>query len=147
MNVYADTALLRSIIERRHKVKFWGSPHMITPRLITEVFGDGKKLISIEPTDWRPNYYVVRVDSSWSTSNWEHDDEKVEPREWLDKVLDAIGDQFGDCYYDDWAANKPFPVLSSGSGVSWGEMGDDVAEEIRKRMRAHDQLTYYRREA
>lgn len=56
---------LRTRIEVEETARLWGQKHTITPRLVGQIWGDGKKLIGIQPLNTRPNYYVVCGDSNW----------------------------------------------------------------------------------
>ena len=38
-----DTESLRAAIEVEHNVHFWGYDYKVTPRLVDQVFGDGKR--------------------------------------------------------------------------------------------------------
>lgn len=119
-DVLADTARLRAIVERRHKTTFWGRTYFVTPRLVNRIYGDGKKLVGIVPLNTRPNYYVVRVDSTWSPSNW---DTGPTLGEHTDEMLWDIEEQFGRAWYDDdppqRKRGRPFPALNDEVGISW----------------------------
>jgi hypothetical protein len=84
----------------------------------------------VEPMNTRPNYYVIRVDSSWS---------KDQMGEHIDDVLSALEEEFGPAYTDaedpdDFDGDDPddaepeerervhhdFPALNDEVGVSWG---------------------------
>ena len=43
-------------LTRKRLVRFWGRRYFVTPALVAEKLGDGKKLIRFEPMDTRPNY-------------------------------------------------------------------------------------------
>jgi hypothetical protein len=140
------TETLRRRVERRQKAYLWGQPHMITPRLVDEVFGDGRVLLKLWPIMYRPSYYVVRIDSKWDLSNY--GDENL-LADHLDEVYEAIEAQFGYiesrraeliedgvdparadlAYYPELG----FPVLDDG-GSCWDEM-DWPAEPRRRRRR------------
>jgi len=116
---------LRQLIEVEYVCKFWGDDYTITPRLVDRVFGDGKQLIQLEPLNTRPNYYIVRIDSSWNIDNDDDTDLFIDH---LDEIYNAIEEQFGakcqhtdpdDCGCDE---DQGFPVLSADSGVGWDEM-------------------------
>ena len=49
---------------KSHKVGLWGSSYNVTPTLVHTVFGDGGQLISFEPTNSRPWYYILLAPSS-----------------------------------------------------------------------------------
>src|ERR1700722_6636073 len=83
---------LRRLIERRQKAYLWGQPNWITPRLVSEVFGDGKQLIGIAPINYRPNYFVVRIDSTWIINNHARDCELLIDN--IDEIYDAIEEEY-----------------------------------------------------
>ena len=136
-----DFTTLRILLECRHRVKFWGAHYFIKPRLISRMFGDGKKLFIIQPLDTRPNYYYIRVDSTWGTSNWNHDDGIKEPAEWLEDVLQAIDEDFGNTA-DGGMENCGFPVQSDGSGHCWEEC--DWPKQIADADRRIELMRYFR---
>lgn len=113
---------LRKLIERERIVRFWGGDYRITPRFVEEPLGDGGQLIWLEPMDTRPNYYVLRVDSSWDLDDFS---------DHLESVYEAIENEYGpdDFDEDDDGGERGWPRLSTGSGVSWGDYdlkGEDV---------------------
>lgn len=61
----ANTALLRADVESVTKGHLWGDEIEIAPKLVSEIFGDGQKLLCISPMLYRPWYVVVRIDSGW----------------------------------------------------------------------------------
>lgn len=58
-------ARVKAAIEVEEEVRFWGSAYRITPLVVPAVFGDGRALFHITPLLTRPNFFVVRGDSSW----------------------------------------------------------------------------------
>jgi len=111
-----DTARLRTLVEQPEQVTFWGAEYTITPRLIGRSFGDGKRMICIQPLATRPNYFVVRVSSE---AGWDVRDE-------LDDIMDAAEDEygtFGDEEYQETNGDESrgFPVCDWGVGCTWGE--------------------------
>jgi len=113
------TDILRPLIEKRRKVYHWGQPHMVTPRLVTTVFGDGKQLIGLAPMMYRPHYFVVRIDSSWNISNYAHDCELLIDH--MDEIYDAIEDEF---YEWPWARKYG---LRCGRACEDNHYGDNCA--------------------
>jgi hypothetical protein len=120
---------LRAIVERRQCVFFWGRRHYITPRLCNTVFGDGASLVYWATLDHRPNYYVVRVDSSWRIEA--NDDEGADDiREHIEEIEDALVAQFS-YNTDDDTPDRPisrryprgFPCIPREmSGCHWGRI-------------------------
>lgn len=113
--VRPSTEWLRKRIERRHKVTFWGVDYFVTPLLVNDVFGDGQALLWIEPLNTRPNYYVVRIDSSWVGDTL---------RDHFSEIYESIEDQygFGDSEDDGGIEqqSQPWPAFDDSVGVSWG---------------------------
>lgn len=80
--------------------------------------------------DTRPDYYILRVDSSWSTRN--SDPNPV--CDHLNEIYDAIENQFGR-HDDEYESEKngrtyvkhwPFPALNIGTGCcQWGGFNDE----------------------
>ena len=131
-----DIGTLKSIFERPFLGTLWteGDSGMLTPYVCHCSFGDGLKLIKIFTINQRPNYHVVRVDSSWSTSNWDDGDTVGEH---IDDVLQAIEEECGparpycencetndcDCEWPDgYSADAAFPALDDENGCSWAEV-------------------------
>ncbi len=118
-----NTNQLRRLIENRQAVHHWGRPHIVTPRLVSHVWGDGRKLLALYPMMMRPNHFVVRLDSSWSTSNWDRD-AKVGPHEWLDGfrgtpgVYDVIEDEFVE-----WPWARMY-------GLRWADRGEERSSRV-----------------
>lgn len=115
-------------LKRTHERLLWGRPHTVSPRVLDEVFGDGGALVIITPTNQRPRYYVVAVDSAWVA------DLDGEFREHVDGILTAIEEEFGEvtecsdlCPDDcDGAGaahrDREWPAADFSIGVSWGEL-------------------------
>jgi hypothetical protein len=106
------TKELRALVEVAETVEFWGQKHTITPRFIEKIFGDGKQLLIVQPMNTRPNYFVVRVDSS----------PELDVFDILDDIVDSAEDEYG--YYDDEELTddeKVFPIVDWTVGCSWSE--------------------------
>lgn len=58
---------------RHRNVRFWGQEYRIKPYLISSIDGDGLQIVYVEPITTRPNYYVLRIDSSHDISSDEFD--------------------------------------------------------------------------
>lgn len=121
---------LRALIERRTGIVHWGKQNFVVPRLVSRVFGDGRKLIALFPIMFRPNHFVVRIDSAWSLSNHANEDEHP-PSEWLDQLYEEIEAEF---LFWPWA--RAYGLLESrdlgeersartdfSAGSSWSELG------------------------
>ena len=117
---------LRAAIETPETVSFWGAKHTITPRLVAEALGDGRKLIWFETMDHRPNYYVLRVDSTWALDSDDNAADYIV--EHYEEIVGAIIDEYGgmcadsDCDGEDCChCHRGFPEYCGSSGTSWGE--------------------------
>jgi len=108
----------RARIEQPHGRRMYGQWYEVHPRLVSEKFGDGRKLIGLAPIMTRPQYYVVRIDSRWTIDN-----RKPGPclYDHLDEIYEAIEDEYGYAFEDDEEAGEapPWPALRPG-GSSWG---------------------------
>ena len=120
------TTKLRNLIERPQEAILWGQKYTITPRLVSEVFGDGKRLICFSSTNHRPNYYVVLGCSTWAMDNSDDDDPNaIDTADWTEWVQESIEGEFGVCEEDD----DYFPMASFDSGIAWEEM--DAVELVK----------------
>lgn len=116
-----ETCKLRAAVERPDKRYLWGQLYIVTPRLVSHVFGDGKKLVIITPLDGRPNFIVARVDSSTrdvydeppGNSHWHCD-------YLLDAIMLAHEDEFGLHDRDDEGC-QGWPLVDWGMGCTFGE--------------------------
>lgn len=48
---------------KRHEESLWGKKSETTPTVVHTTFGDGCSVITLEPTNDRPAYYVILADS------------------------------------------------------------------------------------
>ena len=106
-----NTRQLRVLIERRTLEYLWGQRHWVVPRLVSEVFGDGRKLIRLYPIMYRPYHFVVRIDSGWSLNNWDNGELLIDH---LDDIEISIEEEF-----IDWPWARQY-------GLKWSD--DDEAE-------------------
>lgn len=134
--------MLKEVIEKPFLGTLWteGDRGMLTPHVCECSFGDGLHLLTIATINQRPNYHVVRVDSSWPQGRYgwtyyrdctigEHIDEilsAIEEEcgpagELLDQPCDECGDTSCRCseHYD---AQSAFPALDDRDGCSWSEI-------------------------
>ena len=113
----------RATIGKPRKVTLWGREYTVTPELIEEELGDGKALLWVEPMNSRPDYYILKVDSSWF-ENGEPRDGAIEDNE--SEIFRVIEDQCLDAdetyegLNDDSDEPLPWPALSTSSGWTWG---------------------------
>jgi hypothetical protein len=124
-----DEHVLREVVEYERTVHWWGFDYRITPRLVSTKLGDGLGLIHFTPLNTRPNYYMVRVDSSLVDDG--HDgDVGLNSDHFYDDVLpdiyEAIEEDFGradwPCEEDENAEPDPFPALNDDVGSCWGRI-------------------------
>lgn len=121
-------AAIREAIERPRMVRFWGVDQLCSPKVVDHVWGDGQKLAYLMPLNTRPNYYVLQMDSKWTSDDmWESGESGDEL---LEEALSEIGCQFGEIT-DEWAQELPdddpelgWPVLRCDCGSEWGEYDD-----------------------
>lgn len=141
--VRVDGLTLSEFLERETKpqnVRFWGSDYTVTPALVTEVHGDGSQIVYLEPLFTRPNYYILRIDSSIDL----RDDESLseadkqnygavyelllqmieEEYDSLDRYDEGEDGLYFDPYDDEVEPFEyEFPMLNWGGG-SWGQMAN-----------------------
>lgn len=121
---------LKERLEKPYMTTFWGARRKVKPVLINRVLGDGNKFLSFTPINTRPQYYLIRVDSSWATSNF---DGPVPVGSKIDEIYDAIEEQCGRRYEDKYESPtgrpryNPWPALDE-HGCSWAD-----AEDLLKR--------------
>lgn len=132
LRLAAEILKMKKKIERRTVGSLWGQKRIFTPRVLGTVFGDGGKILYLSSINVRPAYWVVRIDSKWSTSNWEKNEGLMLPCDWLEDVYQAIEHQFGTGEKEDGSlyARARFPeACGLGDGTSWSEADP---EEIHK---------------
>jgi hypothetical protein len=124
-------ARLKAAIEVSETVGFWGQAHTIHPRLCSKVFGDGRALLALYALNSRPNYYAIRIDSSWKVEDYRAPDDAPDLRDHLDDIYQALEDDFGSVA---WADDEDviadgrsgdyldWPTFDGDSGTSWGRM-------------------------
>jgi len=100
------------------------------PRLVTRIFGDGRRLLALYPIMHRPNHFVVRMDSSIDIT---HADD------WLEEIYEEIEEEFHEwpwarAYGLRWHADESAENdsrLSWNDGSSWSEMRWPRLKRIR----------------
>lgn len=106
-------------------VTLWGQKYYNhTPTLIDAIHGDGQCLMYIVPLATRPDYYILRVDSSVSQMIKDDDDEIIDLVE--SELCRIIRGEHGSHDEDDDVNEvdviKPFPALNYSCGCGWGEV-------------------------
>lgn len=117
-------------LERRQAAYLWGQKSFIKPVFIAQPLGNGDLLLALTPLNTRPNYYLIRIDSTWLT-----EDDKETIYDHLDEIEDAVEDQVGSRDYEDDDGNEclaEWPALNLNAGVSWCN-SNDLLEEFRRR--------------
>ena len=114
-----------------YKVVFWGDEYEITPVLVAEFSGDGRQFVGVEPINTRPNWYLVRIDSSIDvgSDDFDYDEMLLQP---IENEFGNVDDyeceiRNGKCLYrhvyeteEEWQENiTDWPVLSWGGGQWW----------------------------
>lgn len=106
-------------------VTHWGQNHYNhVPVLIDNVHGDGQCLICIVPLATRPDYYIIRVDSSVKQMIDDDDDEitaLIETK--LCRMIRAEHGSYDD--HEDYYEKdimEPFPALNNSCGYGWEEI-------------------------
>ena len=117
-----DEDALRTLVERPHTRRLWTVPREVSPKLVSATFGRGDRLIGLGPITQRPQYFVVRIDSSWRL---EAEDDEPSIRDHIDDIKDAIEDQFGMHVLDDEEiedgedVRAEWPTPDFGIGCEW----------------------------
>ncbi len=133
--------MLKEAIEVPFEGFLWGqSRGMMAPYVCEHVFGDGLYLLTVSTINQRPNYHIVRCDSSWrEPRGWRdfrpnpdheiHDeiddiltaieDECGKVGDVLDEPCPDCGDEFCRCNVD---SAEQFPALDEETGCSWGDI-------------------------
>lgn len=134
--------MLKAAIEVPFLGSLWteGDSGMMTPHVCKASFGDGMYLLTISTIHQRPNYWVMRVDSSWREArHGYHWFRESSVGDHIDDVLAAIEEECGragECLEDpcdncddttckcsdDYSADKAFPELDDRYGCSWGHI-------------------------
>lgn len=126
-------------ITKRRKVHFWGFDYFVSPVFIGSVLGDGNTLLGFQPLNTRPNYYLIRVDSGWSTDSYSPAPEDGEGTNegWtivdhIDDIYDAIEDEVGPCLDEETGKKYPWPSLDYECGSSWWDATDMLTRTSRR---------------
>ena len=71
---------IKEAIKEETKIKtvsLWGDEITFKPLIISEILGDGKQLIQIGAIDFRPLYYLVRIDSNTDLGSDTFDSDEI----------------------------------------------------------------------
>ena len=138
--------LINSEIET-HETMFWGKNITITPALVDEVHGDGLQIVYLSSIYTRPNYYILKIDSSIILGDDKSlsDEDQSEYGTVWEMLLRMIEDQYDnierykenkdglyvDCNEDVEPFEYCFPMLNWGGG-SWGRIANFKTGETRE---------------
>jgi hypothetical protein len=109
---------------KEHDASLWGQKHKTTPTLVNTVFGDGGSLISLDPTNSRPDFYIMLAPSS--IKSFEDALDFVMHNEEL--IYEPIELEFGNVDDDDYDPDREddpsdelgYLALNIGSGYTAG---------------------------
>ena len=107
----------------------WGSKYKVTPTLVDTVFGDGGSLITLDPTNSRPWFYIMLAPSSIKC--WRDALDFISENEEL--IYEPIELEFGnvdDDDYDETEHGDGEMALSIGSGYTAGHYDNFTNTEI-----------------
>ena len=110
-------------LEKPFWTRFWGQRCLSRPAFCPTILGDGYQLIALTPLATRPNYYLIRVHSSWSLDSG---DENC-LAEHLDDVYDALEEYFGPVEYEGdhgETCEADWPAFDFGCGQCWSSAMD-----------------------
>ncbi len=104
---------------KEHKTTLWGQACKTTPTLVDTVFGDGGSLITLEPANSRPDYYIMLAPSSIKC--WRGALDFISENEEL--IYEPIEIEFGNVDDEDYDEDEDVGgtlALSIGSGYTAG---------------------------
>lgn len=104
---------------KEHKTTLWGQACKTTPTLVGTVFGDGGSLITLEPTNSRPDYYLMLAPSSIKC--WREALNFISENEEL--IYEPIEIEFGNVDDEDYDEDEDVGgtlALNIGSGYTAG---------------------------
>lgn len=122
------------------KGSLWGTEYDVVPYLIEAIHGDGKRWIWYEYLEDRPNFYVVRVDSSCNlgTDDVDNDDDYAVV-DWIDEQIRDEGmcflseeqyEEYSENGYIEDGADFPVPPLEMPCGSAWGKYTPDEEDLV-----------------
>lgn len=130
-------ARLVKAVERRERAYLWTPADTITfiPKVLSKVYGDGRRLFALATINQRPAYWVIRVDSRCDSEAF---------GELTDDILTELEEEFGngrcsysgsnlflskrerkancDCEECRERAVAKWPMVDGDGGCSWGRM-------------------------
>ena len=104
---------------KKHTASLWGQKSETTPTIVHTVFGDGGSVVTFEPTNDRPAYYVMLADSSFTC----FEDFLDFMRENEELVLQAIEEEYGNVDDQQYDENDN-EIDEDSHDYNWGEDGE-----------------------
>lgn len=118
---------------RRHRVGFWGKTHLVQPRLVEWIHGDGLQIIALQPLATRPDRYIARIDSKIDLNS---DGKEGFHGEVLESLYTEIESQFGVSEEE----NKPWPAIDDSCGCSWWQIAVLAKPDLRHPVEVKNEL-------
>jgi hypothetical protein len=85
---------------RERTVHFWGSDYKIKPQLVEEIEGDGLQVVWLQSLNERPDYKLLRIDSSHDVKADDFD---------YDWLIQMVENEFGDaCEFEQMEINGKY---------------------------------------
>lgn len=120
----------------KREIKHWGTVHEVEPMLLDSIHGDGKKWLQFQYIEYRPYYYVARVDSGVNLE----DEEMAETiNDWIiDEIFEEMTELMPNAQYDEWQDKGytketlyfPIPPLEMPCGYWCGETSEADERQI-----------------
>lgn len=115
-------------LQRRQKtraISLWvkGDSRPFRPRVSNTVYGDGRALFYFGTCMDRPYWWLVRGDSTWTTSSDEADGPGLPFSYMTDRILTDLECEFGNAWDDDGRERKRrlrYPAIVTEGGCHWG---------------------------
>ena len=115
-----STDRLRGLVEVPVQGSLWAQVTTFTPVLVSERFGDGRKLMYLSPINDRPAYFVVRVDSRSDVYDYLDDvylsaEEEHGGSGWCQECDHDVDCCDEECCFE----RRHFPYANFNDGSSW----------------------------
>lgn len=137
-----STDRLRDLVEVPVQGSLWGETTTFTPRLVSERFGDSRRLMYLSPINDRPAYFVVRVDSRKKPFEDDNDHCNLV----IDAIYDAAENEYcgssycetcdhyvTECDEDCCFRERHFPNANFNDGSSWAFEGSNILDSSDNR--------------
>lgn len=136
--------MIMRIVQKEAKPRMsslWGQKCKISPAYVQQKRGDGLQVVYLQPIDTRPDYYVLRIDSSEDVEahNFDWDGLICMAEEAFDSYSsyrwDWIGDKWMGIYQGGDDDEKPivyqWPMVKWLCGGSWGVIKNFKPENVK----------------